>query len=285
MGLVVELQVQTPTETPPLLATPGRGTPLLPDFIQLPEIPWLTVVFVLVTLGLIVIVIIAVFFVSRFVGGHPLGKKVGSWLTSPGVDAIVYAIDPFTREARLIPVKRIGSLYVGIEEPAYIVPMEGGESYTLAGAGKPTMVALKYGKYGVQWVPALHQFVNLSLLPLKEGGSTNLKDLVRKLVTEIVTRQSMISGEIFIGPDIKLYISTDAVKALEALNREVAYSVATSLAAVHASVQSVAEEGVRILEAHRRLVETTRITLIIGIIVITLIIAVVVVMLKITGVF
>jgi len=277
--LVVELQVQTPTETPPLFVSPGQFLP-----IQLPEISLFTVIIALAVLGLLAVVAVIVFLVGRLTGGHPLGGRIGSWLTSPTVDALVFAVDPFTREAKLIPVKRVGSLYVGLEEPAYIVPMEGGESYTLAGTGKPVIIAVRYGRYGAQWIPALHQFVNISILPVREGSS-NPKDLAQKLITEIVTKQSVISGEVFIGPDIKLYISANTAKALEALNREVAYALATSLTAVHASVQSVAEEGVRVLEAHRRLMETHRVTLIIGAVAILSVIAVVVVLLKMAGVF
>jgi len=287
-------QVQEPVETPPLnaTATPPAPVEVVPGLVDtgafLPILEYLSNPFVVAGLAVLIVVglvvVIAVFRGLGLVGVHPYGRRVGSWLTSPGVDALVLTLDSDVREARLVPVKRVGSLYVGVEEPVYVVPVGGGESYVLAGTGKPVIVAVRAGRSGVQWIPAVDQLVNLSLEPFREERVSGAKDVERKLVNELVARQARVSGEVYVGPEIRLYISTNTAKALEALKREVAYATASALAAVHAAVQSVTEEGVKVLEAHRRLVETSRMTLIMGVVAVILIIAVVAVVLRMAGI-
>jgi len=157
-------------------------------------------------MGLLLTVLLVIY-IFRHAVTHQYAKKMGEWLTNPGVDAFVLALDPTINEARLIPAKRVGPILVGLEETAFIVPIQGGETYTLAGTGKPLIVAVKYTKFGAQWIPGLEQIVSLSVLPVtadaKQSEPRDVAELLERLIKNIQTQNASVSGELFIGPDMR----------------------------------------------------------------------------------
>jgi hypothetical protein len=175
------------------------------------------------------------------------------WLENPGVDAFILALDPAINEAKLIPAKRVGSILMGLEESAFIIPIQGGETYTFAGVGKPLVVAVKYSKFGVQWVPGLEQLVSLSVLPVtadaKQSEPRDAAELLERLVKNIQTQTATISGELFIGPDLKIYVSTKTPTALNLLARETGYAASVNLSATVSSINAISEEGERAMMA------------------------------------
>jgi hypothetical protein len=148
------------------------------------------------------------------------------------------------------------------------------------------IVALKYGRFGAQWVPSLAQTVSLALTPVTAGEGmehANVKDLMERLVSEISAKISQVTGEVHVG-NITLYITTNTPKALEEFMKYVSYAVSAEASVISAAVQAVEAEGARVLEAQSRLILTKRTSLLIGIAVVVLIAAVAVVLLKMAGV-
>jgi hypothetical protein len=278
------MPAQTPTTTPPLATpttTPAAQPPQIPTLIPLDILP-----LVVGALASVAFMVLLLYVVLRRVGRHPFASRIGSWLTSPSVDVLVLGLDPYTREARLFPCKKVGSLYVSTEELAYVVPVGEGENYILANAGKPLIVALKYGRFGAQWVPSLAQTVSLALTPVTVGEGmehANVRDLMERLVSEISAKISQVTGEVHVG-NITLYITTNTPKALEEFMKYVSYAVSAEASVISAAVQAVEAEGARVLEAQSRLILTKRTSLLIGIAVVVLIAAVAVVLLKMAGV-
>ncbi len=289
---------QTPVETPPIMntTTPPPQPPLpsppspapqggdfagqIISFFTSPLNILLVVGIALGVVGLLVVIVKAV----QALHAHPLSRKLGSWLSSPGVDVIVIGVDPYTRECKLIPCKRVGSMYIGVEEGVFITPIGGGESYVLHGTGKPVIFALRHG-HGVQYNPASEQIISISLTPLTDKEDTqSLKDLRRTLLSIIQTESAKITGEIYISPDVKLYVSAKAPRVLEALRKEIALANSIALVATQANIKTITEEGARIIEAHARLTAAKRTTLIIGVAVLLLIIAIVLYVIKMAGI-
>lgn len=203
-------------------------------------------------MGLLLTVLLVIY-MFRHAVTHQYAKKMGEWLTNPGIDAFVLALDPTINEARLIPVKRVGPIFVGLEETAFIVPIQGGETYTLAGTGKPLIVAVKYTKFGAQWIPGLEQIVSLSVLPAtadaKQSEPRDVAELLERLIKNIQTQNASVSGELFIGPDMKIYVSTKVPTALELLARETGYAASVNLSATVSSMHAITEEGERAMMA------------------------------------
>jgi len=247
------MSTQPPVETPPVHSQ--QTPPALP--FEIPQIPVNIIVYVLVGAFAILGVAIAVYLLRSRIA-HPVAREFGSWLTSPTVDAVALALDPVTREASLIPVKRVGSLYVGTTSPVYLIPVSGGESYVLRGAEKPLVVALRYSKAMVQWSPALEQVVSLSLTPVENAKAepASPTEIESQLVAEVARGTSRISGTVYVGPDLKLYVSTRVPDALRVFKEYSAYATSTVLSVLSSTLHSVAEEGYKVIEAHRRLVAT-----------------------------
>jgi len=255
------MSAQTPVQTPPAVSPTPTSTPAPAPGIQIQLFPPGVAEYVPYIFGGLAaaLAIVGIAYLLRGRISHPVAKNINRWLTTPGVDVLVLALDPLTREAKLIPCKRVGSVYVSTVEPVYLIPVEGGESYTLSGAGKPVLIALRYGRGALQWVPASEQLLSLSLAPVEASGGTpvtTVEKVEERLLEEVARRVSEVSGQTYIGPDLRLYISTRVPKALEEFKRYVAYSAAASLSVLSSSLHTVAEEGYKVLEAHRRLVAT-----------------------------
>jgi hypothetical protein len=248
--------------------------------------PAVIAVIVAVLLGVVGLVV-AISKIAQVLQVHPLGKKLSSWLTSPGVDAIVIGLDPHTRECTLIPVKKVGSEYVGVEDGSVVVPVGGGETYVLKDSGKTVLVALVYHGNGVQTNPALEQVLSLSLAPItgREDEPTTLKDLRRILISYIQSEAATITSEIYLSPRAKLYISARAPRVLELLRKEIAYANDATLVATAASIRTIREEGARIAALREQLAISRRMSTIIGLVVLALVIGVVLAILKMAGVF
>lgn len=288
------MPAQPPVETPPLNATTPAPLPTAP----LPSgglgeqvagalmSPAVIAVIVAVLLGVVGLVV-AISKIAQVLQVHPLGKKLSSWLTSPGVDAIVIGLDPHTRECTLIPVKKVGSEYVGVEDGSVVVPVGGGETYVLKDSGKTVLVALVYHGNGVQTNPALEQVLSLSLAPItgREDEPTTLKDLRRILISYIQSEAATITSEIYLSPRAKLYISARAPRVLELLRKEIAYANDATLVATAASIRTIREEGARIAALREQLAISRRMSTIIGLVVLALVIGVVLAILKMAGVF
>jgi len=260
------MSAQPPVETPTVpvnvtettTAVPTQATSPFPQvnlnpFTQFVEfIAQNPLVAVAIGLGLLLTVLLIIY-IFRHTVTHQYAKKIGEWLTSPGVDTLVLALDPTINEARLIPAKRVGPFLMGLEETAFIVPIQGGETYTLAETGKPLIVAVKYTKYGVQWVPGLEQIVSLSVLPItadaKQSEPRDVAELQERLIKNIQTQNASISGELFIGPDMKIYVSTKTPVALDLLARETGYAASVNISASISSMHAIAEEGERVMAA------------------------------------
>ena len=205
-----------------------------------------------IVMGLLLAVLLVIYILRHGVT-HEYARKMGEWLANPAVDALVIGLDPTIKEARIIPAKRVGQFLMGLEDTAFTVPVQGGETYTLVGTGKPLVIAVKYTKFGAQWIPGLEQLVSLSVLPItadaKQSEPRDVAELQERLIKNIQTQNSTISGELFIGPDMKIYVSTKVPTALELLAREVAYAASVNLSATISSMHAVAEEGERAMMA------------------------------------
>jgi len=293
--VVVAVPEQPPVETPPVVtATPTAApttvppaTGILEQFASFFSSPLNIIIIAGVALG-VVVAVVAVAKLAATLSSHPLAKSLAGWLGSPSTDAIVIGLDPFTRECRLIPVKRVGPIYVHTEgEPAYTIPVGGGESYVLSGTGKPVIIALVY-RHGVQHNPAQEQTLSLSLHPLVQESEEpvfSLRDVERALLSKVEAGISQISGEVRLGPDARIYVSARVPRVLELLRREVAYFVSANLEAVKSELHAVQQVAAAAIEAHRRLLETKRVTLIMGIAVTLIVIGVVLFILKQAGFF
>jgi hypothetical protein len=276
----------TPTAVPPATTTTPAPTPApdilgeLAGFFASPLNIVMILIGVLAVVGILFLIVRAV----QSLHAHPLGKKLGSWLTSPGVDAIIIGLDPDTRECALLPAKRVGSLYVSIEDGSIIVPVGGGESYTIRGSGKPALIALVHHKHGVQHNPAAEQIISLSLTPIEGKEDIHgIKDARRALLSYLQKESSMITGEIYISPKAKLYISAKAPRVLELLRKEIAYTTDAALVAVSSSTRTFAEEGTRIQMLRERLEITKKATMIWLALIAIIIVAVALMILKFAG--
>jgi len=269
---------QTPTYTPPVATPTTAPAATLPTLIPLPWVGALAAVSLLVVL---------IYVVLRRVARHPFASKVGEWLTSPSTDVLVLGIDPYTSEAKLFPCKRVGSIYVSLDELMYVIPVGEGENYVLSGTGKPLIVALKYSRYGVQWVPALTQVVSLSLSPVlqERRDAEGVREVMERMITEITGKVSQVTGEVRVSPDITVYVTTNVPKALEEFMKYVSYAVSAEASVISASIHTVEAEGTRILESQARLVITKRTSLIVGIAIVVIVAAVAAVLLKMAGIF
>jgi len=254
------VSAQPPVTAPPSVdtATPQPGLQLIPRVEVLPGVDLQAVALAVAGIGVVTLIVALVYKAVRGRLAHPLAKSLSDWLTTGSADVLVLGLDPVTREAKLVPCKRVGSLYVGTSEPLYLVPVAGGETYILSGAGKPVIVALRYSRGAVQWGPASEQMLSLSLAPLEASGgaaasATELEDM---LLSEVASKASQLSGYVYVGPDVKLYISARVPKALEEFKKYTSYSVSATLSTLSSALHAVAEEGYMVLEAQRRLVAT-----------------------------
>ena len=263
------MPAQTPVPSPPVNATatetatpvPGNNTALpgpgqlvnpwaglsgIADFIQHNPVGFLLTVAV-------VLILVAVF-IRLARGGlvHHYAKRVHDYLTSPLTDVLVLALDPDTRTAKLLAAKRVGPLYVSHDDVMFIVPVQGGEIYTLEGTGKPLMVAIRYSKTGFQASPGLEQQVSLMVLPAaadsRAGEPRDLNELYERLLKNVQGVNSSISGELYIGPDMKVYVSTKVPAALQSLATETAQMGSTVLLTAIQTFQAITEETKRITE-------------------------------------
>jgi len=275
----------TTTPTPPPTTPPPSGDIIsqITGFFTSPLNIIMIVAGVLGVVGLLVLILKAV----QALHAHPLSKKLSSWLTSPGVDAIIIGLDPHTRECTLIPGKKVGSLYVGIEDGSFIAPVGGGETYVLKDSGKTVLIALVHHGNGVQANPALEQVLSLSLTPItgKEEEPPTLKDLRRTLISYIQNESATITGEIYISPRAKLYLSARAPRVLELLRKEIAYANDATLVATAASIRTIREEGAKIAAMREQLAISKRTATLMAIAIIALIIGVVLAILKMAHVF
>ena len=272
---------QTPTYTPPAAAPTTTPTATLPTLIPLDTLP-----LVVGALAAVALLAVLIYVVLRRVARHPFASKVGEWLTSPSTDVLVLGIDPYTREAKLFPCKRVGSIYISLDELMYVIPVGEGENYVLAGAGKPLIVALKYSRYGVQWVPALTQVVSLSLTPIlqERRDAEGVREVMDRMITEITGKVSQVTGEVRVSPDITVYVTTNVPKVLEEFMKYVSYAVSAEASVISASIHTVEAEGTRILESQTRLVISKRTSLIVGVSIVVIVAAVAAVLLKMAGI-
>jgi len=234
--MVLRVPAQPPVEAPaggnqtmPVQASPSLPEVGLNPFDQLAElVAQNPIAVLLIILGALILILLIVFFLSKGAMTHQYVKRMRDWLENPAIDAFVLALDPAINVAKLIPAKRVGSILTGLEEPAFIIPIQGGETYTFEGVGRPLVVAVKYSKFGVQWLPGLEQLVSLSVLPVaadaRQSEPQDTAELLERLVKNIQTQTATISGELFIGPDLKIYVSTKTPTALNLLAREISYA-------------------------------------------------------------
>jgi len=283
------LPAQPPVETPPILTptpTPAPTATLPSQAVPSPN-PLAGVVsflasplnILLIVMGVlgVLFVVFAIVYVAQRLQAPAVARGIASWLTSPSVEAIVLAIDPLTRVAKLIPVKRVGLVYQSTEgEPSFIVPVRGGEVYTLEGTAKPLIVAVRHGRFGVQWIPGEEQVVSLSLTPLaSKSGIEDLKEATYALITEIENNSSEITGEVLLSPSVKVYVSTRPLRALEALTALVAYAASVNLSSLVSVARAIHEEGLRLMEVQARIQLAKRWQLVMAVVLIAIAVAVV----------
>jgi heme/copper-type cytochrome/quinol oxidase subunit 2 len=225
----------------------------------------------------VLFVVLAIVYIAQRLQAPAMAKGIASWLTSPTVEAIVLALDPMTRVAKLIPVKRVGLVYQSTEgEPSFTVPVRGGEIYTLEGTAKPLIVAVRHGRFGVQWILGEEQAVSLSLMPLASKSSVeDLREAEYALITEIENNTSEITGEVLLSPGVKVFVSTRPHRALESLKALVAYATSVNLSALVSVARAIHEEGLRLMEVQARIQLAKRWQLIMAIVLIAVAIAVV----------
>jgi hypothetical protein len=294
------MSVQPPVETPPILATPAptptavpTDTATTPTPVTAPDILGeltdffaspLNIVAILIGVLAVVGILFLIVRVIQSQHAHPLGKKLGTWLTSPSVDAVIIGLDPDTRECALLPAKRVGSLYVSVEDGSIVVPVGGGESYTIKESGKPALIALVHHRHGVQTNPAAEQIISLSLTPIEGKEDIHgVKDTRRAVLSYLQKESSAITGEIYISPKAKLYVSAKAPRVLELLRKEIAYTTDAALVAVSSSTRTFAEEGARIQALRERLEIAKKTTMIWFALVAVVIVAIALMILKFAG--
>lgn len=230
---------------PGQLVNPWAGFSGIADFIQHNPVGFMLIV-------LVVLILVAVFiWVVRGGVVHHYARRMHEYLTSPLTDVLVLALDPDTRTAKLLAAKRVGPLYVSHDEVVFIVPVQGGEIYTLEGTGKPLMVAIRYSKTGFQASPGLEQQVSLMLAPATaspQAEPRDLNELYERLLKNIQGVNSSISGELYIGPDMKVFVSTKVPAALQSLATETAQMGSTVLLTAIQTFQAITEETKRITE-------------------------------------
>ena len=281
------MSAQSPAETPPVLTpTPTPTTPL-PEQVVSAQNPLAGVAsFLASPLNILIIVagvlgvlfaVLAIAYIAQRLQAPAVARGIASWLMSPSVEAIVLALDPMTRVAKLIPVKRVGLVYQSTEgEPSFIVPVRGGEIYTLDGTAKPLIVAVRHGRFGIQWIPGEEQTVSLSLTPLASKSSIeDLREIEYALITEIENNTSEITGEVLLSPGVKVYVSTRPHRALESLKALVAYATGVNLSALVSVARAIHEEGLRLMEVQARIQLAKRWQLIMAVVFIAVAIAVV----------
>jgi len=237
----------------------------------------LTVLGIVGAVLVILLVVVAVAYLAQRLKLPSTVKSLSSWLTSPGVDALVFAVDPITSEARIVPARRVGLVYASTEvEPLIVIPIRGGEVFNLRDFNKPVVYAIRHGRFGVQWAPAQEQILSLALEPVSSGGAetSDPEEVERRLVSEIMNGVAELTGEIVLSPEIKLYVSVKPGLALSAFKSLVAYGSSTSLLAVQSTSHALAEEGARLLELQARIRERTTMTLAAAIMIIAISIAV-----------
>jgi hypothetical protein len=272
--------VLTPTPTPAPTATPPSQAVSFPnplaDAVSFLASPLDILLIVMGVLG-VLLTVFAIMYVVQRLQAPAVARSIASWLTSPSVEAVVLAIDPLTRVARLMPVKRVGLVYQSTEgEPSFIVPVRGGEVYTLEGVVKPLIVAVRRGRFGIQWVPGEEQVVALSLVPLTSKSSIeDLREAEYALITEIENNTSEITGEVLLSPGVKVHVSTRPHKALESLKALVAYATSVNLSALVSVARAIHEEGLRLMEVQARIQLAKRWQLILAVVLISVAIAVV----------
>jgi hypothetical protein len=180
----------------------------------------------------------------------------------------------------------VGLVYQSTEgEPSFIVPVRGGEVYALEGTAKPLIVAVRHGRFGVQWVPGEEQVVSLSLTPIaSKSGVEDLKEAMYALITEIENNSSEITGEVLLSPNVKVYVSTRPLRALEALTALVAYAASVNLSSLVSVARAIHEEGLRLMEVQARIQLAKRWQLVMAVVLISIAIAVALGMLSHLGV-
>jgi hypothetical protein len=91
-----------------------------------------------------------------------------------------------------------------------------------------------------------------------------MKDLRRALLSYIQSETSAITGEVYLSPHAKIYISARPLKVLELLRKEVAHATSVALSAAEANLKVVTEEAARLYAIRERFALAKRYTLIMG---------------------
>ena len=206
----------------------------------------------LIILGALVGIIVAGLLVMKARGltGHPQISKLGQWIKDPEIEALAIGIDVDTKEMKIFPVKKVGEFYVWGNK--FIIPVDGGEQYTYL--GKPVFVSILYGRYGVKWIPAHNQIVNLSLKPI--DAEPDIQATMERLITEIVSEKAQLTGTVVIAPNQSLYISVKPNLVMDNLMKTLAFGVDALTAVIQNSIKSVEREGTSILQATAAYIES-----------------------------
>jgi hypothetical protein len=260
--------------------TVASSQPLQPLFSWLPGLDqwWIYLVAIVGA-----VIAIAVVLLATKLMGHPLARNISNWLASPTTDALAIALDPDTKTMTLMPVKRVGSMYVSTERPVFVLPVQGGEVYLWQEASKPVLVTIRYGRYSTEWLPSLEQVVSLSVMPitLSEAPPTDAGKLEEEILSRLVQEQARLAGEVYIGPNMKLYISASVPEALRLLKFYVNEATYRIVNAGLSAIARVEEEGAKLMEMRIRQELAARFGKWMPIVFLILIVVVAIVMLKI----
>jgi len=245
--------------------------------------PWW--IYVVAGIGAVIAIVI-VFLIAKLMG-HPLARSLSNWLASPTTDMLVIALDPDTKTMSMLPAKRVGPMYVSTEKPIFILPVQGGEVYLWQEAGKPVLVTIRYDRYMTEWLPSLEQVVSLSVMPItsSESPPTDTGKLEEEILSRLVQEQARLTGEVYIGPNMKLYISASVPEALRLLKFYVNEATYRIVNAGLSAIARVEEEGAKLMELRIRQELAVKFGKWMPIIFLIIVVAIAVVMMKIFHVF
>ena len=186
-------------------------------------------------------------------GSHPFARRINEWFSTLMPSMLGILVDPSTKQARLVPLKRLGSVYVYPDEGVIVLPVAGGEVYTHVDTGKPLIFGLRYGRFASQWSPGQDQVLALSLSAFKDVSNvTSIEELEDMIIGEIMSDVSKASNEIVLSPNLKLYVSANLPRVLEQLRYKTSVAVASVASSLENSAQAIDETGIQLIRERTR---------------------------------
>jgi len=197
--------------------------------------------------GVIVVALIIRAVLVRRVGRIEPGN-LKSMLLSKEVDLIAIIDDMSEKMMHIVPMKRVGHVYMSmLPDEDYTLVSVGSSVRSLY--GKPCVYAFSFGK-GLAHPADTENEIVLSLA--EESGIIDRKTLergedpLRKLIVETAsTEGTVLTGKLYVSPKMKLAVAVPVGKLVEAKRRLNIEYGKSMMSTVLSTIETIKEEGAR----------------------------------------